>query len=177
MENNMILRGDVFYLDLSLATTGSEQRGRRPVLVIQNNVGNRHSKTTIVAAITTKMKKELPTHVIIEVPGLNQQSTVLLEQLRTIDKARLIEYVGTLDRSIMNDINYALAVSTGVGTNTDAPLILCLCSACASQFYDSPDFHIARIDSMQLEKDVCTYCNSRQGYNYKIYRRFHTIKK
>ena len=81
-------RGEVYYADLS-PVIGSEQGGLRPVLIIQNDIGNRHSPTTIVAAITSKKEKsEMPTHVMIKVDGLNKKSLVLLEQLRTIDRSR-----------------------------------------------------------------------------------------
>ena len=97
---------------------GSEQGGVRPVLIVQNNVGNRYSPTVIAAAITSqKDKSRLPTH--IELPstecGLSRDSVVLLEQVRTIDKKRLKERMGLLDDSSMNEINRALSISFGLG--------------------------------------------------------------
>lgn len=130
--NNNIKRGDIFYADLS-PVVGSEQGGLRPVLIIQNDVGNRYSPTVIAAAITSRMgKTRLPTHIDIyaEKAGLSRDSVVLLEQIRTLDKRRLRERIGHLDEIIMNDVNSALAVScgldpgyrtaTGTGTETAA---------------------------------------------------------
>lgn len=107
-------RGEIYYADLS-PVVGSEQGGLRPVLIIQNDVGNRYSPTTIVAAITSKKEKtEMPTHVKIKVDGLNKKSLVLLEQLRTIDKSRVKEKISTLGADDMKRIDRALAISVGV---------------------------------------------------------------
>ena len=111
-----ILRGDIYYADLS-PVTGSEQGGTRPVLIIQNNVGNHHSPTVIAAAITGHSKsRNQPTHVRLKsvTYGLLQDSTVLLEQLRTLDKSRLGEYVGSADRGKMKEIDDALNISVGL---------------------------------------------------------------
>ena len=112
-----IKRGDIFYADLS-PVVGSEQGGLRPVLIIQNDVGNRYSPTVIAAAITSRMgKTRLPTHIDIyaEKAGLARDSVILLEQIRTLDKRRLKERMGHLDESIMNRVNAAIAVSFGLG--------------------------------------------------------------
>ncbi|ADU50388.1 transcriptional modulator of MazE/toxin, MazF [Thermaerobacter marianensis DSM 12885] len=111
-----VRRGDIFFADLS-PVVGSEQGGIRPVLVIQNDVGNRYSPTTIVAAITSQINKaKLPTHV--ELPagsyGLEKDSVVLLEQIRTIDKRRLLERVARLDAAAMRRVNVALEISLGL---------------------------------------------------------------
>jgi len=111
-----ILRGEMYYADLS-PVVGSEQGGVRPVLIIQNNIGNKHSPTTIVAAITSKAmtKTSLPTHHLLNsISKLDKESIVLLEQLRTIDKRRLKDYVGFLDQSDMKEIDVALALSVGL---------------------------------------------------------------
>jgi mRNA interferase MazF len=110
-----ILRGNMYYADLD-PVIGSEQDGTRPILVIQNNMGNRHSPTIIVAAITSVISKaKLPTHYIVPATnGLEHDSLVLLEQVRTIDKKRLGEYIGTLDDKCMNGIDRALAISMGL---------------------------------------------------------------
>ncbi|MBC7339056.1 MAG: type II toxin-antitoxin system PemK/MazF family toxin [Firmicutes bacterium] len=112
----VIRRGDVFYADLS-PVVGSEQGGVRPVLVIQNDIGNRYSPTTIVSAITSQIAKaRLPTHV--ELParesGLDRDSVILLEQIRTIDKRRLRQRVAHLGDEIMERVNEALAISVGL---------------------------------------------------------------
>ena len=112
-----IRRGDIYYADLS-PVVGSEQGGLRPVLIIQNDVGNRYSPTVIAAAITSRMgKTRLPTHIDIyaERAGLAQDSVILLEQIRTLDKRRLKERMGHLDDNIMNEVNNAIAVSFGLG--------------------------------------------------------------
>lgn len=108
-----VRRGDIFYADLS-PVVGSEQGGIRPVLVIQNDVGNRHSPTVICAAITSRMNKaKLPTHVEIDARRYQivKNSVILMEQVRTIDKQRLKDLVCHLDKEIMNKVDEALKVS------------------------------------------------------------------
>ena len=114
----LIRRGDIFYADLR-PVVGSEQGGVRPVLIIQNDVGNRHSPTVICAAITSKMNKaKLPTHIEIDAGRYHivRNSVVLLEQLRTIDKQRLKDHVCHLDHQMMRKIDEALLVSIGLHT-------------------------------------------------------------
>lgn len=114
-----IRRGDMFYAALHPGT-GSEQSGFRPIIVIQNNTGNKHSQTVIVAHITSRMftKAKMPTHCPVKAQqGLGRDSLILLEQLRTIDKSRLKEYIGTLGIDDMNRIDKALAVSVGLLNN------------------------------------------------------------
>ena len=113
----IIKRGDIFYADLS-PVVGSEQGGLRPVLIIQNDVGNRYSPTVIAAAITSRMgKTRLPTHIDIyaDKVGLAKDSVILLEQIRTLDKRRLKEKMGHLDDEVMTHVNNAIAVSFGLG--------------------------------------------------------------
>ena len=117
-----IKRGDIFYADLS-PVVGSEQGGLRPVLIIQNDVGNRYSPTVIAAAITSRMgKTRLPTHIDIHADrvGLAKDSVILLEQIRTLDKRRLKEKMGHLDSAVMTQVNNAIAVSFGLGETTPA---------------------------------------------------------
>ncbi|WP_313468887.1 type II toxin-antitoxin system PemK/MazF family toxin [Carnobacterium sp.] len=112
----MVKRGEIYYADLS-PVVGSEQGGMRPVLIIQNNVGNHYSPTVIVAAITAKIQKaKMPTHVEVSAEefGLEKDSVVLLEQIRTIDKQRLKEKVTQLDQQMMGKINEALEISVGL---------------------------------------------------------------
>lgn len=111
-----VKRGDIYYADLS-PVVGSEQGGLRPVLIIQNDVGNKYSPTVIAAAITSRMgKTKLPTHIDVyaERAGLARDSIVLLEQLRTLDKRRLRERLGHLDEEMMGEIDTAIAVSLGL---------------------------------------------------------------
>lgn len=111
-----IRRGDLFYADLN-PVVGSEQGGIRPVLIVQNNVGNHFSPTVVAAAITSrKAKSSLPTHILLEdVPGLAPTSLMLLEQLRTIDRKRLRGYIGRISEEKMLEVDAALAVSIGIG--------------------------------------------------------------
>ena len=141
-------RGEMFYADLS-PYIGSEQGGRRPVIVIQNDTGNQHSPTVIIAAVTSKtMKARLPVHVRLPSEiGLEKDSIALLEQIRTIDKSRLESYIGRLDEATMSRIDRALGISVGI---------------------DTPGHYIKRADKAQTIKDTCTYCNVRQGYDYIV---------
>ncbi|AMA64365.1 MAG: type II toxin-antitoxin system PemK/MazF family toxin [Kurthia gibsonii] len=111
-----VKRGDVFFADLS-PVVGSEQGGTRPVLVIQNDIGNRFSPTVIIAAITAQIQKaKLPTHVEIDAKkyGFERDSVILLEQLRTIDKSRLTDKITQLDQPLMKEVEDALAISLGL---------------------------------------------------------------
>ncbi|MBR2912410.1 MAG: type II toxin-antitoxin system PemK/MazF family toxin [Oscillospiraceae bacterium] len=111
-----VKRGEIYYADLS-PVVGSEQGGIRPVLIVQNDVGNRHSPTVIAAAITSRMDKaKLPTHISLEADscGLQKDSIVLLEQIRTIDKKRLKDKMGSLDNAAMNRVDNALSISFGL---------------------------------------------------------------
>ena len=120
-----IRRGDIFYADLS-PVVGSEQGGLRPVLIIQNDVGNRYSPTVIAAAITSRMgKTRLPTHIDVHADkmGLAKDSVILLEQIRTLDKRRLKEKMGHLDGTVMSKVNSAIAVSFGLGAGAGGSAI------------------------------------------------------
>ena len=113
----IVKRGDIYYADLS-PVVGSEQGGVRPVLIVQNDIGNKYSPTVIAAAITSQINKaKMPTHIEIsaEEYGLNKDSVILLEQVRTIDKRRLRERIGHLDENLMSAVNNALSVSFGLG--------------------------------------------------------------
>lgn len=110
-----IKRGDIYYADLS-PVVGCEQGGKRPVIVIQNDTGNQFSPTVIVAVLTSRMKKKMPTHIDIGSGegNLARDSTVLLEQIKTIDKTRLTKYIGSVTKTKMCEINHAMAVSLGL---------------------------------------------------------------
>lgn len=117
--DSTVKRGDIFYADLS-PVVGSEQGGTRPVLIVQNNTGNRHSPTVIAAAITSQTgKARLPTHINIagSSVGLTKDSVILLEQIRTIDKRRLREHMGRLSDAQMDMVDDAIAVSFGLHDN------------------------------------------------------------
>lgn len=111
----MVKRGDIYYADLS-PVVGSEQGGVRPVLIVQNDIGNRYSPTVIAAAVTSRMTKtKLPTHIEINsgVGGLDKDSVVLLEQIRTLDKRRLRDKIGELSEAEMEAVNQGLLISLG----------------------------------------------------------------
>ncbi len=117
-----VKRGDIFYADLS-PVVGSEQGGVRPVLIVQNDVGNRYSPTVICVAITSQMNKaKLPTHIEVDSRKyfLVKDSVILLEQIRTIDKKRLREKIGHLDEEMMHRVDKALLVSLGLHSNNAA---------------------------------------------------------
>lgn len=126
-----VKRGDIFYADLS-PVVGSEQGGLRPVLIVQNDIGNRYSPTVIAAAITSRMTKtRLPTHIDLFKSdsaegslGLAKDSVVLLEQIRTIDKQRLKEKMGHLDEGIMQKVNDAITVSFGLEKESETKTIV-----------------------------------------------------
>ena len=126
-----VKRGDIFYADLS-PVIGSEQGGLRPVLIVQNDIGNKYSPTVIAAAITSKMgKTKLPTHIDVsrnidfgtDMTGLARDSVILLEQIRTLDKKRLEEKMGHLDEDVMEKVNEAISVSFGLSAGGDGAAI------------------------------------------------------
>ena len=138
---------------------------------IQNDVGNRHSPTTIVAAISTQIrtKANLPTHYHLKPgSGLVQPSMVMLEQIRTVDKTRLVQYIGKLSDGEIKGLNHALAISIGLIPTTPGKLTLCLCSTCAENFYGSGAYYLRRVNPIEVEKELCTYCNQRVGFDYEI---------
>ena len=109
--------GDVIYVDVGNEAKGSEQKGNRPAIIVQNDIGNRYSSTTIVALITSQEKRYMPTHVIIEPwqSGLNKVSTIMLEQIKTIDKSRIISKVGHIETDWLKEkIKKSLTISFGM---------------------------------------------------------------
>lgn len=107
-----IKRGDIFIVDLD-ETIGSVQSGLRPVVVIQNDIGNKHSTTLIVASITSKSKKkrEMPTHIVLNIEELPKESIVQLEQITTVDKQQILEFIGTMPIAVMDEIDRAIKIS------------------------------------------------------------------
>lgn len=119
-DETMIKRGELYYADLS-PVVGSEQGGVRPILIVQNDTGNKYSPTIIAAAVTSKLTKaKLPTHIEISANefGLEKNSVILLEQLRTLDKRRLFERIGELSPTAMKKVNVALLISLGFAGST-----------------------------------------------------------
>lgn len=113
-----VLRGDIFYADLS-PVIGSEQSGIRPILIIQNDIGNKYSPTIIAVAITSKIKNNMPTHIEIDGSkyGLDKKSVILAEQIRTLDKKRLKEKVGSVDKKTLEKVKHAIEISCGLRGN------------------------------------------------------------
>ncbi len=165
-------RGEVYYADLGRGV-GSEQEGFRPVVIIQNDVGNKFGNTTIIAPISCSIqsKAKLPTHYLLEpTAGLLRPSIVLLEQIRVIDKRRLKRRLGRLTEDHIKGINRAITISLGFRENSPN-ITLCLCGRCAHQFYNAGTFALRKIEPMQMETDLCMYCNQRRGYTYKLISR------
>ena len=163
-------RGELYYADLGIGV-GSEQNGYRPVVIIQNDVGNKHSPTTIVAAISTKSnsKAKLPTHFYIPTNcGLTHPSIIMLEQVRTIDKSRIDKYIGKLSPSDIRGLNHSLAISIGLIPVPPSKITLCLCKSCANNFYGTGSYHLRRVDPLQAEQQICTYCGLRRGFDYYL---------
>ena len=164
-------RGDVFFAFLD-PVLGCEQGGTRPVLVVQNDAGNRRSKTIIVAAITGKPKANLHVHVPVPASaGLREGSVALLEQLRTIDKLRLRGRAGHIGAEQMRLVDAALAVSLGLKGPGDDFMLLTLCRKCHQTFCDSDDYLVWRADFEQEQREPCTICNTSTGYDYNVVRR------
>lgn len=170
-DKKTIRRGTIYYAELD-PVKGSEQGGYRPVLILQNNTGNEYSPTVIIAAITSRIKSKLPTHVKLkEMKGLEKDSVVLLEQIRTIDKCRLDEQIGYLSRHQMKKVDEALRISVGV-KKMDKPILMTLCPVCAKPFYESDEHYIKRADLHQKIKSQCMFCNVREGYDYLVRKKY-----
>ncbi|WP_195543651.1 type II toxin-antitoxin system PemK/MazF family toxin [Massiliimalia timonensis] len=161
-------RGDIYYADLG-SGIGSEQVGSRPVVIIQNNIGNRYSPTVIIASISSKIdaKAKLPVHYSIGTEcGLELPSIILLEQIRTIDKQRLGFYIGRLNNQQIERLDYLTSISLGLLEPPKKNLVICLCTNCADNFYLS--YVLKKVNPKQKEKDICTYCGYRRGIDYEI---------
>ena len=162
-------RGDMYYADLGRGI-GSEQEGYRPVVIIQNNIGNKHSPTVIIAAISSRVgvKPKLPTHYYINAEnGLELPSIILLEQIRTIDKHRLAKYIGRLSKEHISGMNHALAVSIDLINPVPQKLTLCLCGACADAFRSTGAFILRETRPKEPKKEICAYCGKNAGVEFK----------
>ena len=123
-------------------------------------------------------KAKLPTHYLLKAEnGLELPSLVLMEQLRTIDKRRLETYIGHLEEQHIRRLNRALAVSVGLIEETPKNLIMCLCPACANNFYGTGSYYLRRVHPGRVEKDICTYCGQRPGFDYEVIKRKQEAEK
>lgn len=164
-----VKRGDIYLANLN-PVEGSEQGGIRPVLVIQNDTANLHSPTVIVVPMTSKPKKVyLPTHIVLPRSlGIKEDSVLLFEQIRTIDKSRLIKYIAPITDIYEEKVNDAIQISLSLDSKPSSNgLLMTLCATCRSDFVNTEAYHVWRDYSCDT-KDTCTYCNHRQGYDYII---------
>jgi len=161
------LRGEVYIVNFNPAQ-GSEQGGIRPALIIQNNTGNRHSPTLIVAPITSSIKPRIPVHLPISgVPSLKKGSTLLLEQIRVVDKSRVGKYLCSVSYVGMKLVDAAIAISLDIRLPDREPVEMTLCHTCKSQFEDS-GFKVRLLSNPKEPKETCDYCNYRTGFNYEV---------
>lgn len=167
MKEKMICRGDLFYYDFG-DNSGSVQSGERPVLVVQADDYNQNAPTIIVAAVTSVIKKRyLPSHIILgEEFGLKKPSMVLLEQIRTVNREDLREYIGTVDDDkLFRQINATLKKTFGlwVYKPEGKENIRCLCPKCLNDYIHNPDYIVRRLDPFAKRKDRCDKCDGRVG--------------
>ena len=163
-------RGDVYFADLG-SGIGSEQQGERPVIIIQNDEGNQHSPTVVIAPMTTQglEKHPLPTHCYFQkVDGLAMPSMAIAEQIRTIDKVRMLKKLGHLTDDQMEEINQAILVCLGYTKAKPKALEMCLCRKCLSNFIASGKYIVRRENPFQSFRSECTYCSTGLGYDYQI---------
>lgn len=174
MSHKEIKRGEIYYFDFGLEKE-SVQSGRRPILVLQSDNFNENTPTVIVASITSIIKDNyLSSHIILgENFGLLRPSMVLLEQIQTVNKARLTDYVGFIDdEQIWKKINIALKKLLGLWLyNIELPGdIRCLCTSCLRGYLDNPNYVVRRLEPFARAKEKCDKCN-RIGWDYVIYDR------
>ena len=166
---NEYKRGEIYFAELD-GGVGSEQAGRRPVVIIQNNVGNAYSTTLIVAAVTSGIegKFKMPTHYHIgRSCGLYKDSVVLLEQIRTIDKSRIIHYIGQVPKKHMRAIDRAL----GISVDMNKPAYINVCPACAKMLHSTGTFLLIRNGNIS-EDEMCSCCKMEFAREYEV--RLHT---
>ncbi|WP_243257377.1 type II toxin-antitoxin system PemK/MazF family toxin [Coprococcus comes] len=180
MKEKMICRGDLFYYDFG-DNSGSVQSGERPVLVVQADDYNQNAPTIIVAAVTSVIKKRyLPSHIILgEEFGLKKPSMVLLEQIRTVNREDLREYIGTVDDDkLFRQINATLKKTFGlwVYKPEGKENIRCLCPKCLNDYIHNPDYIVRRLDPFAKRKDRCDKCDG-DGWDYVVTDRYSSKKE
>jgi mRNA interferase MazF len=177
MKRIPIRRGEIYYADLD-PIVGSEQGDTRPILVVQNNKGNKYSPTVVIAPITRKLKKApLPTHVLIpQSSGLSFDSLALVEQIRTIDRSRFREYIGCIEDGIQIEIDKALAICVGIKIHQpvyDEMTELYLCTDCEADLKKGGCVVVKK--GWHKDKAYCDFCKLRQGVMYSVYHGFMNI--
>lgn len=168
-----VKRGEIYLHDFG-SNAGSIQNGVRPVLVVQCDEGNQASTTTVVAALTSVIKKRyLPSHIILgDKFGLKEPSMVMLEQLKTVNQSELVEYIGFVDSEyLLRKVNYGLKKALGLWV--DKPTkhkgdIRCLCSKCLDDYKSNTDYIVRRLDPFVRVKQKCDKCQE-YGYDYIIF--------
>lgn len=180
MRKESISRGDIFYYDFG-STAGSVQSGERPVLVLQDDIYNQNAPTVIVAAITSVVKKRyLPSHIFLgESYGLKKSSMVLLEQVRTVNKNELKDYIGTIDdEELLKRISIALKKTLGlwIYKSDKKDDIRCLCPKCLKDYMQNPDCIVKRKDPFAKVKSSCDKCGS-SGWEYVVTENKQKTKK
>lgn len=169
--------GEIYLCNLGVSK-GSVQSGIRPVLVIQNNIGNEHSPTIVVATITSALKKlNQPTHILLDTScGLKELSMVMLEQVRTIDKTcELIEYIGIIeDEATIFKIQQGILAEFNLNNRPKskrAITVLSLCPHCFSKITQNPNISLRRVEPLKSEKERCDKCQIDYGYEYLILKK------
>lgn len=172
-EKSKVKRGEIYLHDFG-SNEGSIQNGIRPVLVVQCDEGNQASTTTVVAALTSVIKKRyLPSHIILgDKFGLKEPSMVMLEQLKTVNQSELVEYIGFVDSEyLLRSINYGLKKALGLWVEKPQKQkgdIRCLCGKCLEDYKSNTDYVVRRLDPFAREKRKCDKCPN-SGYDYLIY--------
>lgn len=163
-----IERGQVYFALLE-PVLGCEQGGRRPVVVVSNNMGNRHGSTVIAVPVTAAVKAQLPTHVALGGSGgLTERSIALCEQVRTIDKRRLGRRVGRVGAQGMALIGAALETALALAEDAE---VLVLCRKCAECFRDSGPFRLRRVNPEEAPRETCSVCSAHPGCEYVMTRK------
>ena len=180
MKERMINRGDLFYYDFG-DRVGSVQSGERPVLVVQADDYNKNAPTVIVAAVTSVIKKRyLPSHIMLgDKFGLKKPSMVLLEQVQTVNKDELSDYIGTIeDEHLLRQINATLKKTFGlwVYKPEGRENIRCLCPKCLNDYIHNPDYIVRRLDQFAKRKDRCDKCDG-DGWDYVVTDRYSSKKE
>lgn len=170
-ENQKVKRGEIYLYDFG-NNEGSIQNGIRPVLVVQCDEGNQASTTTVIAALTTAIKKQfLPSHIVLGKKfGLREPSMVMLEQLKTINQKELVDYIGTVDSEyLLRKINNGLKTALGLWVKKPQRKgeIRCLCGKCLQDYKSNPDFIVRRLDPFAKIMDQCDKCHN-MGFDYIV---------